>query len=244
MLFRDDINKIIYITSHKCGCSTISSFLMQLYNQPLTEGRSYYGSPLTALGYCTINETHKDYFKILILRDPIKRFCSALYQDCVLHHYTFGETDITIYELLLLMRNIQTDNIVDNIDLAKKISSDCKLNTHLRTQFDDIEKNMNLMEQLNFKIDKVINIENFDSEMIDIKHNVFKGKISIPKNRKNVKQYVNSYVDIVTTKVNSLYDLQEFPDITNFQEEKILNLIKTIYQKDYELIENFGIKIE
>lgn len=244
MLLRDDINKIIYITSHKCGCCTISSFLMQSYGLPLEKNREYYARILKEHGYCTIDERHKDYFKILIVRDPIKRFYSALYQDCMLNYYTFNEADITIYELLLLMINIQSGNAIGHVDLVRKLSSNCKLTTHLRTQFDDIEKDMNLMESLNFKIDKVIDIANFDSEMIDIKHTIFKGKISIPKNRKNVKKYINSYANVFTTKVNELCGSQEFPTITNFQDEKISNLIKIIYQNDYKLIEKYNLKIE
>jgi hypothetical protein len=191
-------------------------------------------------------EQHKNYFKILILRDPIKRFYSALYEDCTsVYKYKFSTINLTVYEFLLLLQKINNNNVRhSDIENANKIYIDNKIRAHVHSQHEELSEDIQLINSYNCEFDKVIEIENFDSEMIQIKHDIFKGKISVPKIRKNIKKYIKSDIDISTIKVSNLCELSEFPDPLNFNNKRMTELIKDVYKQDYDLINKYNLKIE
>ena len=214
-LLVDDINKIIYLTPHKCGHFTISTFIKRSQKNICDIG--YYSETYTK----TFLNEYIYYYKVLILRDPYKRFISGFLQDCLYNHNEYYKTIKKTFKEYCKF-------LLDNKN---------ELTTHLVTQYSEIN---DIVELFECKFDKIINTEQIDDMLIEINN---KYNLGVKIEKGNEKKYDNckSNVDIINEMISNIANGAQFPSYEYFYDEEIKNIIKNIYEKDFELLKKFKI---
>lgn len=252
MIFIDKINKILWITSHKTGISTISTYLMNLYfDNKYTDG--YYVNELINLGLCEYKEEYKDYHKVFIFRDPYKRFISAFLQDIYYaYNMDYYNKDIPFYDYCLFLKNNYDKSNINYLeyngifyDLNHNLTdNNCSsifsnlLITNLRTVKKELYNDLNLLE---FKIDESLNLDDLSNYLKNLNR---KNSLDINIIKSNVKTYDKNL------KINAFnINLCEFarninkliPTYEYFYNEEIKSIVNILYKEDFDLYKEFGI---
>lgn len=243
----DKINKILYITSHKCGICTISTFVMNTYFDN-TYKEKYYMDELRELNLVGYNDEYKDYYKILILRDPYKRFISGFLQDISTYGVYKNQTiELSFYDFCKYIESIyQTPNIdylIEN-DTIKYLSTNITskkasykktlLNHHFETQYSQLYWDLKHINN----VDLAIMLEDLTDTL-----NFVKKKYNLSTNIlfANAKKYTASTLDVINTPINDLKHVREYPYYTQFYNTEIKNICEKIYDEDFTLIQKYGL---
>lgn len=230
LFFIDEINKIFYIMSPKCGTTTIASMLNVNIHTP----------------YNLLNINNPEYKKIIIIRkNVINRFLSGFYED-LFSNSCYDNINITFNDYLLFLYKCYQEKIsnVDNMKIyngqdipiwfgnGSQVSlsitdSEGRFVSHIQSQKTAI---YNIVELIKNKTNvEIIEIENL-SRITNIKENI-KHKISkLPEDINNFSELSLSYI-----KKNRIIIDDKF--LNDKQKEIILD----IYKEDLILIEELEV---
>jgi len=252
----DKINKIIYVLPHKAGQFTISTFLMNIYgrhNDPNYNAESnYYSEKLEKMGYTEWKDEYSEYYKVLILRDPYKRFISGFLQDCCEgFNIHYKNIHITFLEYCKHLQNIHTNYgvnyyiknnekiYIEHYFTEKKQGNNqtkTKLIGHQRTIWAELWW---FIMKYNFSFDKVIMVDDLDQSISDIKKQF---NINVDLVTGNKKKYTNNDIDIINTTLADIANGASYPTYEKFYNTEIQEIVKKIYQEDFKLIKRFGLE--
>lgn len=240
----DEINKIVYVLPHKCGQFTISTFLMNIYGKNVDSG--YHVNTLRDMGYTDLKIEHKNYYKVLILRDPYQRFISGFLQDCCenLKHY-YKNIDISFLKYCRFLLAIhQIPNVNYYLKNGKKyyidhyFTTDTPLKTKLRWHQSTMIKELKTyIEFYEYKFDKVTIIDELDELIDDIKK---KFNINVKTVIGNKKNYQNDNINIIDKSVSDIANGDPYPSYDKFYNFEIQNIVEKIYVEDFELLKHFN----
>lgn len=247
-LLVDNINKIAYILPHKCGQYTISTFIMKIYGFNLKS--NYYVSELKKLGLTTFKKEYKDHYKILVLRNPFERFISGFLQDALMYQCDiYKNIDLTFYEYCLYLKEIYDKENIDyyiknnnkiqfnnNYHITSKKMYKNKLNGHIAPMYNEINDLLVLFE---YDFDKVIFVDELNETLNDIK---LKFNINIEFEAGNKKIYNNNIThNIINTPIYEIAYNLPCPMPKKFYNKEIYDIVKLIYEDDFNLIKKFNI---
>lgn len=247
-IMADEINKIMYVLPHKCGQCTISTFLMNVYdNNNICSG--YYVQTLTDLGYTSLKPEYKDYYKILILRDPYKRFISGFLQDCCAnlnkYYKNMNMTFLEYCRFLLQIHHIPNVNYYFINGQKKYIDHYFTTNIQLKTKIRYHQSTMTreLMYFIDYnehEFDKVILTDELDDCINDIKNKFGINVESVIGNKKNY-QKDDMNIDIINKNISDIANGDSYPSYDKFYNLEIQNIVEQIYSEDFELLKHFNI---
>lgn len=250
-LIVDKINKILFVTSHKCGISTISTFVLNIYENNKHKS-TYAMGQLAKLGCTKYNKEYDSYYKILVLRNPYNRFISSILQDSI-YRYSNDEIDLTFYDFCRFLHQIydkpninyfiNSENIKKPLSInlthnkCKNIVSKNLLNAHLEPQTQQIHNEINFIN--NF--DKVIELGDLENTLKFIK-NKYNLNVTIYHANEKPKS-TDTNIDIVNTKIKDFKNIKNFPLYSKFYNNEIKHICEEIYSEDFDLCSKYGINI-
>lgn len=252
-LIIDTINKILFITSHKCGISTISSFVLNNYtNNNYLYGYGY--NKIKELGYTEYKEEYNNYYKILVLRNPYERFISSILEDTNTL-YKDVSIDLTFRDFCKYLEKIYDTPHVDYI--IDKNNDKIKLPfylTNLTNSTNSIEITKNLLThhlegqikqtyydilKVGEKFDKIIMLDQLQDTLEFIKDKYKLSTNIFHVNTKCKSPDVN--LDIINTNINDFKNISCFPTYDKFYNDEIKNICEKIYSDDFILLQKYGI---
>ena len=244
MFLVDEINKIVWICSHKCGISTLSTFLLNLYGYSTND--TYNVKKLSDLGYCNKKEEYKDYYKILVIRNPYEKFISGLLED-IQNNSCFKKIDISFYQFCLFLKKVYNKSNVDyyeknnkNIHVDYFFTKNTPFVNKLLNHLSSIKSKINCdLEYIDFKLDKIIEVKQLSQCLNEIKK---KFNIDVPFSICNPKNYKNVNYSIIDMNICEIARGADYPSYTYFYNEEIKQIIRLIYDEDFTLFEKLNYK--
>jgi hypothetical protein len=199
------------------------------------------------MGYCQLKEEHKNYYKVLVLRNPYKKFISGFLQDCVKDKQNiYRHIDLTFEKYCHFLKDIhdkpQITYFLDEKGNKKYMwhyfTNDspvkCKLDGHIKTIYCELK---NILEFFDYKFDKVTITEELDQCLNEIKK---KFNITVDVVKGNIKEYQSKDIDIINTKVSDIANGSNYPKIERFYNENITKIVSEIYEEDFDLLKRLN----